>query len=253
MRLRGPLGNPFSFVFLFTFFLDAHSQTAAEIVQQADQKMRGETSQSLISIRIIRPSWTRELRMKTWMKGRDQALLIIQSPSKEKGIAFLKRKKEVWNWIPALEKVMKLPPSMMSQSWMGTDFTNDDLVRESSVVVDYSHRMLGDTLIEERPCYMIECIPLPNTAVVWGKLKICIDKNDLMELFVAFYDEDGTLVNIMRAHDVKIMDSRMIPTRMEMIPVDKPGQRTEIIYHSILFDKPIDNSLFTLEQMRKPN
>ncbi len=237
-------------ILLFTF---AQAQTATEIIQKADQKMRGETSQSIITMRIIRPSWSREISMKTWMKGRDLALLVIQSPSKEKGIAFLKRKKEVWNWIPSLEKVMKLPPSMMSQSWMGTDFTNDDLVRESSIVVDYDHQLISDTTIDGRLCHTILCTPFPNTPVVWGKLKICIDKKDLIELFVAFFDDEGLLVNTMKAHDLKIMDGRLIPTRMEMIPVDKPGQRTEIIYHSILFDKPIDNSIFTLDQMRKSN
>lgn len=237
----------------FLLFTLAQGQTASEIIKKADQKMRGETSQSLITMRIIRPSWSREISIKSWMKGRDLALLVIQSPSKEKGIAFLKRGKEVWNWIPSLEKVMKLPPSMMSQSWMGTDFTNDDLVRESSIVVDYDHQLTSDTTINGRLCHTILCSPLPNTPVVWGKLKICVDKKDLVELFVAFYDEEGILVNTMIAHDLKIMDGRLIPTRMEMIPIDKPGQRTEILYHSVLFDRPIDNAIFTLEQMRKTN
>lgn len=139
---------------------------------------------------------------------------------------------------------------MMSQSWMGTDFTNDDLVKESSVVDDYNHTIAGDTLIGERSCFIIKMIPKPESAVVWGKLIVCIDKKDFLELHSRFYDEDDGLVNVMNGLDIKEMDGRIIPTRFEMIPIDKKNQRTQIIYKKIVFNRPIDDAFFTIESMR---
>ena len=139
---------------------------------------------------------------------------------------------------------------MMSQSWMGTDFTNDDLVKESSVINDYDHRIIGDTMIGQRNCYLIEMLPKAEAAVVWGKLIICIDKLDDIELHCRFYDEEGGLVNIMNASDIKMMDGRLIPTRFEMIPADKPDQKTVMIYQKILFNRPVDDSYFSIEKIK---
>lgn len=229
------------------------AQDARDIVKRADDKMRGQTSQAEMIIRTTRPTWTREMTVNTWMKGNDYAMILIQSPVKDRGTVFLKRKKEVWNWLPTLERSIKLPPSMMSQSWMGTDFTNDDLVKESSVVDDYNHTIAGDTLIAGRSCYIIQMIPKPEAAVVWGKLIVCIDKKDFLELHSRFYDEEDDLVNIMNGLDIKEMDGRLVPTRLEMIPVDKKNQRTEIIYKKIVFNRPIDDAFFTIERMRNLN
>lgn len=227
-----------------------YSQSATEIVKKADEKMRGTTSQGELIIKTVRPTWSRETVVRTWMKGNDMAVILVISPAKDKGIVFLKRKKEVWNWMPSLEKTIKLPPSMMSQSWMGTDFTNDDLVKESSIVNDYDHTIIGDTVVDGRNSYLIQMIPKPEAAVVWGKLLVTIDKKDFLELHSRFYDEDGLLVNTMNGYDVKEMDGRLIPTRFEMIPADKPNQKTIMIYKKIQYNKPIDNALFTTERMK---
>jgi outer membrane lipoprotein-sorting protein len=240
------------FILSFGFYI-ACAQTAAEIVKKADEKMRGNTSQAELIIRTVRPSWNREMTVKTWMKGTAYAMILIQSPAKDKGIVFLKRKKEVWNWMPVLERTIKLPPSMMSQSWMGTDFSNDDLVKESSVVTDYDHSLAGDTLIGDRNCYLIRMIPKPGAAVVWGKLIVCIDKKDFLELHTRFYDDEGVLVNSMNAYDIRMMDGRIIPTHMEMIPADKKNQKTEIIYKNILFNRDIGDDFFTIEKMKQLN
>ena len=234
-------------------FLYSVAQDATSIVKKADERMRGNTLQSEMIIRTIRPSWSREMQCKTWMKGTVFAMILIQSPAKDKGIVFLKRKKEVWNWMPTLERNIKLPPSMMSQSWMGTDFTNDDLVKESSVVEDYTHTVSGDTAIDNRSCYVILMIPKPEAAVVWSKVIVCIDKKDYLELHSRFYDEDGKLINTMNSYDVKMMDGRLIPTRFEMIPADKKGQKTEMIYKSIKYNKPIEDNFFTTEKMKTLN
>lgn len=177
-------------------------------------------------------------------------MVLVLSPAKDKGISFLKKGKEVWNWMPALERSIKLPPSMMNQSWMGTDFTNDDLVKESSIVEDYVHTIKGDTLIQNRQCYIIQMIPKAETAVVWSKVLVCIDKKDYLELHSRFYDEDGQLINIMNAYDVKLMDGRVIPTRFEMIPADKKSQKTEMIYRSIKYNRPIEDGFFSTQRMK---
>jgi outer membrane lipoprotein-sorting protein len=242
------------FSILFLVVINAgFSQSAKEIIEKSDEKMRGNTSQATLLIRTLRPTWSREMRVKTWEKGRVYSMIYVEAPQKDKGIVFLKRKNEVWNWIPSIEKVIKLPPSMMSQSWMGTDFSNDDLVKESSIVSDYTHGFSGDTVISNRHCYLITLTPKPEAAVVWGRLVVAIDKKDLVELHVRFYDEDGVLVSTMNGYDVKIMDGRMIPTRIEMIPADKKGQRTEMIYERISFNKPIADGFFTTEQMKLVN
>lgn len=166
---------------------------------------------------------------------------MLQCATKE---LFFEKKKEVWNWIPSIEKTIKLPPSMMSQSWMGTDFTNDDLVKESSLVIDYTHAFSQDTLIDGRTCYTIVMLPKPEAAVVWGRLVICIDKERMVQLHARFYDEGNELINTMNAFDIKTMDGRLIPTRFEMIPSNKKNQKTVMIYESVTFNRPMDDSFF---------
>jgi len=233
--------------------LNCQAQNATEIVRKMDDKMRGKSSQAELTIKTIRPNWSREMLVKTWMKEGHYAMILIQAPTKEKGIVYLKRKKEVWNWIPALERSIKLPPSMMTNSWMGTDFTNDDLVKESSAVDDYDHRIIKDTMIDKRDCYLIEFLPKPNTAVVWGKILVKINKKDFIEMYSEFYDEEGKLINVMIAHNIRMMDGRLIPTHIEMIPVDKKGQKTELFYRTILFNRNIEESFFRQERMKQLN
>ena len=230
--------------------LPAMSQSATEIVKRSDEKMRGNTSESEMIIRTTRPTWSREMSVRTWMSGTQYAMILVLAPAKDKGTVFLKRKKEVWNWLPTLERSIKLPPSMMTQSWMGTDFTNDDLVKESSIVEDYDHRLVGDTTVAGRPSYVIAMTPKPDAAVVWGKIVVCIDKKDYLQLHSRFYDDDGVEVNVMNAYDIKEMDGRLIPTRLEMIPSDKKNQKTEIIYSSIRFNRPLSDNFFTMDRMR---
>ena len=225
--------------------------TAKDIVKKADDNMRGNTSQADITIKIIRPTWSREMNMKAWTKGDDYSMILVNSPAKEKGTAFLKRIKEVWNWIPSIERTIKLPPSMMSQSWMGTDFTNDDLVKEASSVVDYTHRLLGKESIRERDCYKIEMIPKPSAAIVWEKVIVWIDSIDFLQLKAEFYDEDGELVNVMNSSDIKPLGGRKITSKIEMVPVDKEGYSTVIIYNNIVFDEDINDNFFTTRNMKQ--
>jgi outer membrane lipoprotein-sorting protein len=237
--------------FIGSFYVNSTAQDAKAIVQKADEKMRGKSSHVWMSIQTIRPGWKRSMDIEAWMKGTDLAMIRILAPAKDKGILFLKKKKEVWCWYPSLERSIKLPPSMMSQSWMGTDFTNDDLVRESSILQDYTHRISGDTIIGGRAAHIIEMIPLPEAAVVWSKVVVCIDKKDFLELHSRFYDEDGQLINTMNSYDIKIMSERLIPTRFIMIPSDKKNQQTEMLYRQIEFNTDIKDDFFSIETMRR--
>jgi outer membrane lipoprotein-sorting protein len=229
----------------------AFAQDAKDIMQQAEQKVRGNSSFSELSIQVIRPSWQRTMQLKAWSKGTDYAMMLVEAPAADKGTVFLKREKEIWNWVPSIERTIKFPPSMMQQSWMGTDFTNDDLVRADSYVNDYTQSIIGDSTIEGKECYKLLLIPKPEAGIVWGKVIAFISKGDYLELRVAFYDEDGNLVNLLTASDIKNLGGRMLPARLEMIPVEKDGYKTILTYQNIDFNQPIAESFFTLQNMQR--
>lgn len=231
--------------------VDTMALEAIEIIDKADKHARGKTSYAELTMKIVKPDWSREVSMKSWSKGSDHALILVTAPVRDKGTAFLMRDNEVWNWIPSIERVIKIPPSMMMQSWMGSDFTNDDLVKESSIVKDYTHTLLGDTSIDGRDCYNIELIPKEEAAVVWGKMLVWITKENFLQLRVEYYDEDFELINIMTLTDIKMMGGRLFPTLMTMIPVDKPDQQTILRYHKLEFDNPIKDSYFSEQNMKR--
>ncbi|MEZ5042940.1 MAG: outer membrane lipoprotein-sorting protein [Saprospiraceae bacterium] len=239
------------FILLFSLSSFAQDLTALEVIKKADQKLRGETSAGTMKMTIVRPSWSREITMKSWSKGTEYSLILVSAPARDKGTAFLKREKEIWNWQPTIDRTIKLPPSMMMQSWMGSDFTNDDLVRESSIVVDYTHTLLSPETIEGYPCYKIELIPKEDAPVVWGKVIVWIDKKEYMQLKTEFYDEDGYLVNTMIGKNVKVLSGKTLPATMEIIPAEEEGHKTIIEYLSLEFDQPISENFFSIQNMKR--
>ena len=230
---------------LLVIFSGVNAQDAKQIVTKAEDNVRGLSSVTEMTIQIKRPTWTRSMSMKGWTKGEQYSMIVVTAPAKDAGTVFLKRVKEIWNWLPNIERVVKLPPSMMAQSWMGTDFTNDDLVKASSRVDDYTHKIVGDSVIEGRKCWKIEMIPLPQAAVVWSKIDMWIDHKDYLELRLEFFDEDNKLVNVMQGSDVRTIGGRVMPVKLEMIPVEKKGQETIITYKSAVFNQPISVDFFT--------
>jgi len=226
-------------------------QDIDEIIRKADEKMRGTSSMGEFTMIIERPTWSREISMKNWTLGNDYSLVYITAPAKEKGQVFLKRQKEMWNWVPNIERMIKIPPSMMMQSWMGSDFTNDDLVRESSLTKDYNKKLLVEEKTGGFDCYKAELIPLDDAPVVWGKIIMWVSKKDYHWLKAEYYDEDGQLVNTEIMSEVKWMDDREMPTRMEMIPADKPGQKTILVFEKMDFDIKIDEAFFSQQNMKK--
>jgi outer membrane lipoprotein-sorting protein len=231
--------------------LGATAQDIKEIVRKADEKFRGTSSQGEMTMTIQRPSWSRTVSMKNWTLGNNFSIIYITAPAKEKGQVFLKRYNEMWNWVPSIERMVKIPPSMMMQSWMGSDFTNDDLVRESSLVKDYSHKLLGEEKLEGYNCYKIELIPNEDAAVVWGKIIMWIVKDELLWLKAEYYDDDGILSNTEILSNIKKMDDRKMPTHLEMIPAGKEGNKTIMNFNNIKFNVKLDESFFSQQNMKK--
>jgi outer membrane lipoprotein-sorting protein len=253
-RLVNYKGDVLKLSFLiFLFFLSSlyYPQNATEIVQRANDLLLGKTSQGTNTMTLIRPDWTREVSMKVWSKGIDYYMILITAPAREKGQVFMKRDKEMWNWIPSINKMIKLPPSMMSQSWMGSDFTNDDLLKESSIVVDYNHKIIGHEFINEDDCYKIEMIPKPEAAVVWGKIITWIAKDKYYQLKSEFYDEIGTLISVQYADEIEALHDRVLPTRLTIIPKDKDGNKTVLKLENMIFNKDIPISFFSQQNMKR--
>jgi outer membrane lipoprotein-sorting protein len=237
---------------LFIPLISSHSQDAREIIKKADEKMQGEeTSQSTMTMTIVRPTWQRVITFKSWTMGRDYSLALVTAPAKEKGQTFLKRETEMWNWNPTINRLIKLPPSMMSQGWMGSDFSNDDLLKESSIVVDYTHKIVGEDEIDGWNCYKIELIPHEDAAVVWGKIFKWISKEEYLQMKSEYYDEDNYLIKTELAYDINTMDGRLIPSRFELIPEDEEGHKTIVVMDEIKFNKPISEGFFSQQNMKR--
>jgi outer membrane lipoprotein-sorting protein len=223
---------------------------ATEVVRRADQKTRGRSSRNEVTVSVVRPTYTRDMSMISWSLGDDYFMILVTEPKRDEGTTFLKRGKEIWNWIPSIERTVKLPPSMMSQNWMGTDFTNDDLVKQASIIVDYSHALVGEEEVEGLPCWKIELIPKEDAAVVWGRILLWIDKEHDMMLRGEYYDEDDYLINVMMGKEPKEFDGLTLPAVLEMIPAEEEGQKTVMSTISLDFDITVPDGFFTVRNMR---
>jgi len=225
--------------------------SAKEILTKSEQNVRGTSNIAEMKMTIVRPKWTREMQMKVWSIGEKYSLIYLKAPKRDEGTTFLKRDKEVWNWVPSIERVVKMPPAMMLQSWMGSDFTNDDLVRGSSIVEDYDHTVIGEENIEGKDCYIIEMIPKPEAPVVWGKVKNWISKDDFLQLKIEFYDEDDYLVNTMAMSEIKELGGKVIPSKLTITPEEEPENQTVIEYIEMDFEADIEESFFTVNSMKR--
>jgi outer membrane lipoprotein-sorting protein len=235
--------NPFS--------LSAQALSATDIIKKADEKFNGEKSSLMVmTMTIIRPTWQRSVEFKNWSLGRDYALTLITVPAKDLGQTFLKRGNEMWNWNPSINRLIKLPPSMMSQGWMGSDYTNDDILKESSVVNDYTHEIVGEENIMGRDCYKIKMVAKENAAVVWGHQIRWVDRKDFLILKAELFDEDGVLVRTETGTEIRTMDGRVIPTRLELVPAEDPGNKTVVVIKDIKFNIPLQESFFSQQNMK---
>ncbi len=229
----------------------ASAQASAEIISGMEELMRGESSRAELTMRIERPRYNRDISMRSWALGDDYSMILITSPARDEGTTYLQRRNEMWNYQPSIDRIIKMPPSMMSQSWMGSDFTNEDLVRESSIVDEYEHKILREEEYNSYDAWVLELIPKPDTPVVWGKVLIWVAKENYMQLRIENFDQRGELANIIELSEIKEMDGRKLPTRLVMTPADKQDQRTIMTYNRIEFNVDLEESFFTQQNMRR--
>lgn len=228
----------------------AQEPSAHDIVDRAEQALWGRTLQSQLTMTVRTPRWERSLTLQAWMDRPSRTFIRILAPAKEAGITSLRIGAEMWNYLPTVERTIKIPPSMMLQPWMGSDFTNDDLVKESSLTNDYTHRLIGSDTTDV-PAYIIEAIPKPDAAVVWGRIVFRVRKPDFLPVRLEFYDERGSVVRVLTYSDIKAIGGRTIPTKWEMRPVAKPGNVTTIVLERATFNEPIGAEIFTQRNLSK--
>ncbi len=231
--------------------LEAKDLTAEEIVSKGYYQSRSEKNYLTMKMVIIRPTWQREMEMRSWSLGNDYSLVRVDRPVKNKGMGTLKIKKEAWSYVPSISRAVKISSSQMSQSWMGSDFTNEDLLREASIIHDYTHRLLGTGVYEGVQVYLIESIPKENAPVVWGKVLSWYDKEKVINLKSEFYDEEDILVNTMLLSKVKKIANRYLPTYQEMIPQDKPGHKTVVEIKEIDFNPKLGVGFFSIQNLKR--
>lgn len=241
---------------LFTVQLPAFAKShdadidVKAIVKQMDELYRSQTSQTNMEMQIVTPHWERTLALEVWTQGMDKTFILITSPKKEKGVATLRIGNEMWNYLPKTNKVMKVPPSMMMGSWMGSDFTNDDLVKESSMIEDYTYELI--TPADAQPDHLyIQLLPKEDSPIVWGKLLVAIRASDWIPVWQHFYDETERLARVMNFKEIKSFDGKTIPSVMEMIPQNKEGHKTVVRFVDAAFDKEIDKKVFTRRNLQK--
>jgi len=237
-------------ILAFTAGFEAEAQDPFTILKKMEDKMKGDKSYMEMTMTTERPRYTRDVSMRMWNLGDDYSLIFVTAPARDKGTGFLKRKKEIWNYVPTIDRMVKMPPSMMSQSWMGSDFTNDDLVRGSSTINDYTHRMLPDAVFDNTPCYVLELIPKPESAIVYSKVIIWVSKDKFLELKVENYDDRMQLANTIIQLNIVMLGGKELPSVMEMVPADKKGNKTLITIHRIDFNPKVDESFFSVQNLK---
>jgi len=223
--------------------------TVNDLLNGVDDMMRGKSSRATVRMSVKTSRWERELVMQALSKGRDKTLVQIVEPAKEKGTATLKVGNNIWNYLPKVDRTIKVPGSMMSGSWMGSHFTNDDLVKDSRFADDYE---CGFT--ETPPDdvnYVIECVPHIDAAVVWGKVVVTIRGSNRLVERVEFFDERNELVRSMLHSEVVDIGDRLIPKRVRVVPADKSEEYTEVLYEQIEFDVDIPDGTFSLRTLRR--
>ena len=226
---------------------------AKALVTEMVEKLRGHTNVSVYELTVTRPTWSRTTTLKVWdARGSNHLLLRILDPAKDKGIGFLRRDYNLWMYMPKVEKTIKIPPSMMLQPWMGSDFANDDLVKESSYIDDYTHHIEGEEVLDGQKVWRIELLPKPQAPVVWGKLLLWLRQADRLPVRQQYFSEAGELIRDLRFKEIKVLDGVSIPTVWEMTPVKKPGNATRLVLKEIDFDPfpAIPETVFTEQHLK---
>ncbi len=234
--------------------LSAKEWTAIELIDKSNELLRGQSSRAVIVMHIQTESWNRTLKIEAWNQGRNKAMMRIHQPAKERGNGTLKISKELWNWLPAVERIIKIPPSMMQSSWMGSDFTYNDVVKADSIVQDYTHKIIGQERKGGFTHYLIEATPKPDAPVVWGKVmtEVKADDQGVLPVKEEDFSERGEHMRTIEFSEDKILGGRRIPTVLTCTPHRKQGHKTTMTYQEFDVDLPFDANFFSLRNLQKP-
>ena len=225
--------------------------TAEKILDNVDDLYRSNASHGILTLSVTTVNWQRTLTLEQWSKGEDKSLIKILKPKKEKGLATLRVDKNMWNYLPKVKRVVKIPSSMMSSSWMGSHFTNDDLVKQSRMTEDYTFSITFEGMNDGKEIIEITCLPNKEAAVVWGKVEVVVYADDYLPLRMTYYDEDLLLSRTLEFTNIEMMDGKIIPTMMSMIPTNEPGESTTVKWEEIQFDVAIDDEFFSLRKLQQ--
>ncbi len=220
-----------------------------QVVEAVDELYRHDTSHTVMEMEITTPHWSRTLKIESWSKGMNKTFLRILQPPKERGMGTLRIDGEMWNYLPKTNKVMKIPPSMMMSSWMGSDFKNNDLVKQFTFTEDYNFSYTEVEDPQEELLY-IKAVPKPERPIVWGHVIMAVDRESFIPRWEKYYAEDGELMRVMRFGEVKEFDGARIPAALTLIPKNKEGHKTVLRYLEAEFDISIRDRIFTLRNLR---
>jgi outer membrane lipoprotein-sorting protein len=229
----------------------AQSLDARALVKAAIDHWRGASSYSEMTMVIHRPSWQRSMSMRAWTEGDKKSMVRVTAPKKDVGNGTLMLDNKMWSYSPKINRIVKVPSSMMGQGWMGSDFSNKDISRSDSVLDDYEHRLLDSYPDDGHTVYVIESIPHEDAAVVWGK-KVLVIRDDYVMLEDQFWDQDGVMVKALKTLDIATMSGRMVAQRQRMGKAEAPEEWTEVSIDTVEFDIELPANLFTLSTLRNP-
>jgi len=237
-------------IFLSAFPIGAGEKPdPAAIIQASFHHYRGKASEADVEMVIHRPSWERGMRMVAWTKDTDKSLIRITEPAKDEGNGTLKNGAEMWTYNPKVNRVIKLPPALMSQSWMGSDFSNNDLAKSDSILKDYDHSLMGTETHEGHTVYVIKSMPKPEAPVVWGMQVLKVRDDDVL-ISQEYFDEELVSVKRMTASDIQMMGGRMFPKIWKMRETNARDQYTLLRYHSLAFQDDLPDRLFTINALK---
>ncbi len=239
------------FKIFFSTYAIASNLDPEIILNNVDDIYRSNASHGILTLSVKTSNWQRSLTLEQWSKGNDMHLLKVLKPKKEKDLATLRVDNNVWNYMPKVKRVVKIPSSMMSSSWMGSHFTNDDLVKQSRMVIDYDFSITYEGLRDGVDIVEISCIPKKNAAVVWGKVEVIVYRNDFIPLNIVYYDEDLKLSRTLKFSNIQVLGGKKIPLQMKMVPTDEPEESTAILWEKIEFDIVIKDDFFSLRKLQE--
>ena len=234
------------FLLLFCGLPSARALDLRELIRTVEEQYSGESSEIEVEMTVKTGHWERQLTMQSWSLGRERFLIRILDPAKERGVATLKVEREVWNYLPKVDRVIRIPPSMMGGAWMGSHITNDDLVKANHIDEDYTFSLLS----EDQATWTIKGVAKPEAPVIWGEIVYQLQKQPLVPVKIEYFDEEGLLVRQIVFDDVQTVSGRTIPLRMSVLPVEKPEEKTVMHYRKVQFDVKLTENFFSLRQLK---